>query len=269
MYTLRRFAPHLYATAVFAVFLWMYVQPQTLFGLIEVETFGLTMMMSIYAVLVVFLFATVFSIGYGRKLTSRIRFSYFPLLLLSSGYFLSLFTDYQPLLIALIGIVPVFSWFWLENIYLFWQRTALYQAYTLERLAMYFYVVTAFIFTYALTGAQVLVQIPFWSSMIIFSLGFGLLFFDSFLLHKYDPMESFLLSSLGVLLGGQLFFVLNLLPAEFSFMSSSMCLFYYLWSGLCRMLLARQKNKKLQATYITVSSVGFISILVSSLLVSI
>lgn len=268
MYTLRRFAPHLYAFLVFIAFAWMNARPDDVFGIIQVQTFEMPQMLSLYLFLAFFLMLTVFGLGAGKPFSSKIRFSIFPHLFLASSYFFFLISDHPTTLTALMILVPVILWFWFENIYLFWQRTDQYQAYTLERLASYFYVLLVFIFAYSLTGAQVLMQISFWIVLFLFVGVIGLLLFDLLQLHKFDPMESFTLSIIGVTLAAQLMFSLSILPAHFLLVSISIALFFYFWAGMCKLILSRSVTLKGQVTYITIASIGFVSVFVSSLLLS-
>src|SRR5690606_25630906 len=66
-------------------------------------------------------------LGHGHPLRSRLRF--FPLLatLWFSGYGIFLYSDQPLVLLLLMILLPVLTWMWLENLYLFLQRPFAYQ----------------------------------------------------------------------------------------------------------------------------------------------
>ncbi|MEK0326372.1 MAG: hypothetical protein QQN63_11780, partial [Nitrosopumilus sp.] len=59
------------------------------------------------------------------------------------------------------------TWIWLESLFLYWQQSAQYQAHTLQKVAGYLYLTEIFLFSVALIGAQVLLQIPFWATFLL------------------------------------------------------------------------------------------------------
>lgn len=261
MYILQRFTPLLVSGLHLFVCLFLLYQPTKIF-----ETLGIGNIVIISIIITTAaLFFSLLIIGRGHSVGSRLRF--LPYLLISwfGGVSIFLFSENRSLLIGLSILLPVMIYLWLEVLYIYWQRTDSYQAYTLQRLANFLYVVALFLFVSGTTGLQVLVQIPMWITSIIVALVFAIMQFDLLQLHRQDWKESLIFAGLGSVLVHQLFIVLNLLPTHFYMYGLFVGLLFYVWIGIGTRFLRRQSYTQAQLSYVIIGSVGIVLLFISSL----
>ena len=258
MNILRRFTPLLVSIFPFFVYLFLLYQPVELFEL------GSIVALSFIIGLVVIIAGLVI-IGHGYPLFSRLRFSPYLIFTWIGGLSIFLFTDSRALLITLSIVIPSMLFLWLESVYIFWQRSELYQTYTLQRAAGFLYLIALFLFIAGLTGLQVLLQIPMWLTSVIVALVFGIMQFDLLQLHRLEFKESLIFAGLGSILAHQLFVVLNLLPTHFFMYGLFSSLLFYIWNGIGCQVLKRQTQKLSQLSYIIIGSLGVVILFVSSL----
>ena len=268
MYLLRRLLPPLLSISVFLVFFLLIFQPHWLLSRFELGQFSSGFIRVTFSLVFALLVFTIYQISRGQLLTTKLRFLAFPLLTFLSAFSILLFSDYGPLLYFVAFIVPLILWIWLESLYLLWQQPQSYQAYTLQSLSNYLYLITIFLFIVAATGIQVLFQAPFWLTAVVVALVFWLLQVDQLVLYKIKFPESALFAILGTFLGMQLFFVLNLLPTHFFLYGLFISLFFYSWLGIGRQLLQRNMTISKSMPYVIISLSGFFITFFTSLWIS-
>jgi hypothetical protein len=254
MYILLRFTPILSNLLVALLLLALHANPEwlkSLLGDLSFQKIGGIMI----GVLVFFLFNLIF-LGAGVKLKTRLRFYPFLLLLWFSGLTIFFYSDHQLLLQILMISLPLASWIWMESLFVFWQRSFAYQAYTLERIAGYLYLFVIFLYTAAISGLYTLLQVPFWIISIALLLGYFLIQYDLLLLHKIEKEKSLPFGLISSLLGFQLAVVLYLLPTHFFMYGLIVMLFYYSWNGLVIKSLKKQENQGNSYSYIVTSVLG-------------
>lgn len=246
MYFLLRLSPLLSALLSLAGLSLLSSYPlwvQNLFGAMSLQT------VFVFSLLLLVLnFLTLIFIGAGHPFISRLRFYPFLFFTWASGLSVFFFTEEPILQWFLIIVLPLVSWIWLENLFLFWQRSTSYQAYSLQKLGNYLYLLKLFLFTTAVIGLQVLIQLPFWFSYLLSTIGFYFIQFDLFSLHKIQSKNSFVFAAFGTILGMELLLVLNLLPTHFFLYGLIIVLFYYVWNELVLQLLKQKKRASIKIT---------------------
>lgn len=267
MYILLRFSPAISSIFSFILLYLLATKSPLLLRFLNLEAFTLQSIITILLVILFVFLATVIFIGAGHSFKSRLRF--FPFLLFTwlSGYSILLYSDTPSILWVLIFLLPLMSWIWLESLYLFWQRSLEYQAYTLERIATYLYNITVFLVASSVIGLQVLLQLPIWITTVTIVLTFFILVQDLFHLYKLNSREVLIYALLGSVLIFELAFVLNLLPTHFFMYGLSIALFYYLWCGIINQVLRRKSRKLVVTSYLIVTSIGACLGVISSLFI--
>lgn len=212
------------------------------------------------AVLVFFLVLLTF-IGAGYPLKNRLRFfPYLAILWLSGTSYFFLIDDQQTMVILSL-LLPVLSWIWLESLFLFWQRSHAYQAYTLQRIANYCYLIVLFLVFVSLSAFQSFLQLPFWIVLILGALASFTLTIDLFFLHKIPPKDAILSSALITFFSVQLFAILHLLPTQFMLYGLIMMLLFYVWNGVFIQLYKEHKRLKQVGLYVATAGIGSMLIL--------
>ena len=246
----------------------MIFQPHWLLSSFELGQFSAGFIATTFFAIFALLIFTIFQIAHGQLFVTKLRFLAFPLLTFFSAFSIILFSDYGPFLYFVGFVVPLILWIWLESLYLLWQQPQSYQAYTLQSLSNYLYLITIFLFIVAATGMQVLFQAPFWLSAAIVALVFWLLQVDQLVLYKIKFPESSLFAILGTFLGMQLFFVLNLLPTHFFLYGLFISLFFYSWLGIGRQVLQRNQTISKSLPYVIIPLGGLLLTFFTSLWIS-
>ena len=199
---------------------------------------------------------TIIFIGAGQPLRTRLRFFPFLFILWVSGIFVFLFQEQAWILWGFIIILPLMTWIWLESLFLYWQQSAQYQAHTLQKVAGYLYLTEIFLFSVALIGAQVLLQIPFWATFLLSAIVYWWLQYDLFRLNQIEAHRSSIYALFGTLLALELVLVLNLLPTHFFMYGLVVSLFFHSWFGIMIQVLHKKKEIKSTAFYLGVSGIG-------------
>ena len=263
MYLLLRLTP-IFSSLFILLMLLILLQPGLWLGVFGIEKSSIYLITILAALCFLCLLGTMIIIGMGLKLKVRLRFLPFSILFLTSVFAICLFSDSVIFLIALLTITPIILWAWHENIYLFWQHPFRYQAYTLERLANYFYLLNLFLFIYALTGIQILLQIPFWAVLIVAASVFMIIQYDLFMLHKLQKQKSLFFSLIGTIMGLEALMINNLLPTQFLFYGLSIMLLFYIWLGVGKQYLENPDAENKGLTYILIGGIGFIASYITS-----
>ncbi len=246
MYFLLRFSPFLSSTVLFLLLLLLHSYPQwiaTVLGPITLPIIGVISGIILLSVLLILIF-----IGAGHPFISRLRFYPFLFLLWASGLTVFFFSENIFLLWGLLVLLPLCTWIWLESLFLFWQRPISYQAYTLEKLSNYLYLLSLMLFTTAIVGLQTFIQVPFGISISVSALVYFFIQFDLYSIHKIALKHTLIFSAFGTLLGVQLLLVLNLLPTHFFLYGLIIMLFYYIYNELVIQLLKKRQQGELKLT---------------------
>ena len=258
MYLLLRFSPVLSSLGIFILMAFLLFPPASLLEWLNLEKPSVQYVATIVSFTFLMLVFTMIFIGAGQRFRDRLRFLLFPILMLASVWGIILFSDNRVFLGILWVLTPIACWVWYESLYLYWQRPVGYQAYTLERLSGDFYLLAVFLFTYALTGVQVLLQIPLWVSLLAASAVFFLIQYDLLQLQKLAVGKSLFFALLGTILSLELLIVLNLLPTHFLFFGLSVGLFFYVWLGIGTGSIKEHEEDSKSFTYLIIGSLGFI-----------
>lgn len=254
MYLLLRFTSFLLSGIGF-LFLFVLSRPAFL-DRINASQAGPYLLYGFIGFYLILLVAGLLFLGRGYPIKTRLRF--FPLLgvIWAAGYGIFLYTDQRSLLTGLFVALPLFTWIWLENLYLFWQRSFAYQAYSLPRIARYLYVIALFLLAAFVIGFQVLLQLPAWLVFFVMLLMVSWLQIDYFLLQQLSIRESILYGLFGTILYGQLFLVMHLLPTHFFLYGLLTALFFYVWLGIMTQVLSRKQEEIVKVPYVLISSLG-------------
>ncbi|MBI4121885.1 MAG: hypothetical protein HY461_00985 [Parcubacteria group bacterium] len=267
MNLLRRFVPLLTSLLQAGILAFLLLQPDWFLGLFSFTRVNGIIVAVLVALSLLSLLAALLLIGQGYRLSSRLRFYPFLFITTASALTVFLYSDYRALLIAITLLVPMYTWIWLESLYLFWQQPVSYQPYSLQRLAAYLYLLEMFLFVAAAAGAEVLFQIPSVIVVPVAAMIYGLVQYDLLMMFRLKQPYAARVAAVGAILAFQLHIVLNALPTHFLMYAGLMVLFFYTWIGLARLATQPQGvHRKQILPYALVSSIGSFVIFVSYML---
>lgn len=266
MNLLRRFIPMLVSMLHAGMFLFLLFKPQWLLRLLPASRISMALVMVFVVLSLLSLLASLYIVGHGYGMMSRLRFYPFLAISTASAFTVFMYSDYRPVLWGVGAVVPAYIWLWTESLYLFWQQPALYQPYTLQRLASYLYLLELFLFVAAAAGVQVLFQVPVWIVLPACALVYWVIQYDLLSICRIERPYAVKVAFVGTILAVQLQLVLNALPTHFLLYAGMMTLFFYAWIGLSRLSANQEPVLRSQVLpYAVVSAVGAITTFFTSL----
>jgi len=266
MYLLIRFTPIISSIFLGLIFIFGYFQPAWLLKAFQLNRLTLSATFNLAVISALIILSSVIIIGMGVSFVSRLRFIPFIFISWLSAFVIFLYSDQPYVVWPIIILIPAINWVWLESLYLYWQRPEFYQPYSLQRIANYFYLLEIFLFITAVIGLQILMQVPIWMILILAVLVLFYIQYDYLLLHQLDKIESLIISLLGTILAGELYLVLNLLPTHFFMYGILISIFFYLWLGIGKQILRRNKELKYIKLPMILGGLGAIAIFITSFL---
>jgi len=201
-----------------------------------------------------------------EKIYSRdfIYLSILPFLLFYStlGFLFLLGSDiFRHVVIVILTLILII---YLENIFSFFHRPALYQPFSLENLTALLNLLIFFLATIDLNALATFLNLPIWLLSIILIAVTSLLLYQMFWINKIKAGRKtiFLLIINIVIL--ESFWAFAFLPASFYVSSIILTIIYYLLSGLFKAKLSAKLDKKNILWYLIISLILLLIIIITS-----
>lgn len=181
-----------------------------------------------------------------------------------SGALFFLFFESTQTMYLLIVILTLLHLIFAEHIFLYFHQSSRYKAYTIERVSVVIYVVTAFLFTSAMFGFLILLHLPLWFLAPIVFLFATFVIYGTLWVSKIKRSRGIPYALSGGFIFMQLFVVLSFLPIAHTTNAAVLAAFLYLFLGLSRASFLDRLTKSVFLRYLLLTIIVVGSMLLTT-----